>query len=117
LVRGIKEGASGTGRVEAEVGVEVKVEIEVEVEVEIERAAQLTMQASTQPAVLHLELPDEERAVLRATQPSIQSEVPFTSHQLPVVEGQGGDDQTPGPDDQGERVLGFRGSRGRVRTI
>jgi hypothetical protein len=71
----------------------IDVEVKVEVQVEMERKTQLTMQVSTQPA-LHLPvLPDEQREVLRGTQPRPDREVSVAGHQVPVVRGQGGNYQ------------------------
>jgi hypothetical protein len=54
----------------------IEVKVEVEVQVEMERKTQLMMQASTRPAILLPVLPDEQRAVLRGTQPRLRAKGP-----------------------------------------
>jgi hypothetical protein len=54
----------------------IEVKIEVEVQVEMERKTQLLMQATTQPAIHLPVLRDEQREVLRETQPGLRPKGP-----------------------------------------
>jgi hypothetical protein len=70
-------------RNQAKVEVEVQVRIQVDVQVEMERKTRLTMQVSTQPALLLRELPGEQRRVLRRTQPRLRHWVAASAFRLP----------------------------------